>query len=271
MYKMILVILAVGVIAILNGQEQLSTSQEQPKQPEKAILERLEKLEREMAQLKASHYPDLAAELLFNGNANGGRVYNAILDQDRFGVLNSAYFLDGNSAYIDFGDVYNQAFASHSYSFWIKPFSLNREQFLISKGSGGVSGMNISLLENGSIRANFGDLPYTSDFFISTQPLITQSNSWYHIAITIDRDNSLISLYINGVLQPTKTIVRRMNVEASESFSKTVNLTNTEKFIVGSIYHHGESKYKGFFHGVIDEIRIYNRILSIEQIETLAK
>lgn len=253
-------------------------SQENQTEQQKSILQRLEWLEEWVKDPPQISY-GLIGCYPFNGNAKNesrnqadGIIHGATLSEDRYGSFNASYSFNGQS-YIDLGNFFDQAFNSHSYSLWIKPFSTNGEQFIISKGEGGVSGINITLV-NGCIRADYGDLPYTSDIFFISKPLIIKSNVWYHIAVIVDRNNSLLTFYLNGKKQSVDILVRNIlvrknNIEVKEKFAKSIDLRNNKNFLVGSIYGYGE--YRGFFHGVIDDIHIYNRIISENEVQILAK
>jgi len=74
-------------------------------------------------------------------------------------------------------------------------------------------------------------------------------NTWYHVAVTYDRE--YLRLWVNGV-----------NVK---SLAKTESMVaDTYPVRIGS--------YRGideFFHGIIDEVRIYNRALSQSEIKRL--
>ncbi len=72
-------------------------------------------------------------------------------------------------------------------------------------------------------------------------------NQWYHIAGTYDGDR--LRIYQNGILKST-----------SPSYPGTLDV-GTEKLGIGCNFLGGEN-----FGGYIDEVRIYNRALSAEEI-----
>ena len=73
------------------------------------------------------------------------------------------------------------------------------------------------------------------------------NNTWYHILVT--RSGSNFIYYVNGVQKATT--------------SSNLDIRTTENLTIGS---KGASKY---FNGSIDEVRIYNRALSAEEIKEL--
>ena len=77
---------------------------------------------------------------------------------------------------------------------------------------------------------------------------IAETNKWYHIAGTYQANNNT-KIYVNGVLEKTTPI-------------GVTRGTNPNKFWIGeSGYWSGR-----FFNGTIDEVKIYNRALSAEEI-----
>jgi len=79
-------------------------------------------------------------------------------------------------------------------------------------------------------------------------------NQWYHIAYVYD--GSTGKLYINGVLK--------------DSASYTLSTTDS-KVLIGigrAICDPGECGWNNYFNGTIDELRIYDRALSSQEIQT---
>ncbi|MCK4823489.1 LamG domain-containing protein, partial [bacterium] len=72
---------------------------------------------------------------------------------------------------------------------------------------------------------------------------VPQLDEWHHYVLTYNRDKQI--LYING------------EESAQTNFSEAIN-TNTDNLIIGEI-----------FSGSIDEVRIYNKALSEDEIENL--
>ena len=78
---------------------------------------------------------------------------------------------------------------------------------------------------------------------------MAETNKWYHIAGTYQANNN-IKIYVNGVLEKTTSI-------------GVTRGTNPNNFSIGqSLIFPGR-----FFNGTIDEVKIYNRALSAEEIE----
>ncbi len=79
-------------------------------------------------------------------------------------------------------------------------------------------------------------------------PSVIPAGSWSHLALTYD--GAAIRLYVNGVQV------------ASGSRSGTI-ITSTNPLQIG-----GDNLFGQFFHGMIDEVRVYNRALSAAQIQS---
>ena len=87
---------------------------------------------------------------------------------------------------------------------------------------------------------------------ISTYHIISVSDGqWHSIAGVVDRATSLFSIYVDGVQKVTG------------GFDNTWDLTGGTRFSVGS-YGPG-----GFYDGLIDDVRIYNRALSPAEIQAM--
>jgi hypothetical protein len=72
-------------------------------------------------------------------------------------------------------------------------------------------------------------------------------NQWSHLAATYD--GATLKLYINGALAGTKNV--------------TGSITTTN----GAFRIGGNSIWGEWFNGIIDEVRIYNRALSVSEIQ----
>jgi hypothetical protein len=82
---------------------------------------------------------------------------------------------------------------------------------------------------------------------------VIPSNAWTNVAVIVDSQTSLIKTYINGVLT------------SSTSFPSTQAgpYVNSNAFNVGDI---GNGLAADYFSGLIDDVRIYSRVLSPAEI-----
>lgn len=114
----------------------------------------------------------------------------------------------------------------------------------ISQGGGGVSGFVIGVNTAGQIR--LGDA-WTSSAAISNYTLT--AGQWYHVAVTHSSGNAG-QLFINGSL-----------VDTSSSYSVGTTTTG-QNLRFGTQYNNGSLPYPEYWDGQIDEVKIYNTVIS---------
>jgi hypothetical protein len=202
-----------------------------------------------------AHYP-------FEGNANDesengnhGTVYGATLTEDRLGNIDSAYSFDGTDDYIQIADTSNLDLSQEfTIQAWINPNSGYGVQQashidIVSKwGSGGID--NAAYLLGINNQGNI--LPWTysgtaGSYFKGSQTV--PINTWTHVLMARTRNTSKV--YINGAL------------DTSFDNAKLPQNSNYDLFI-------GQEPVGGNnFSGMIDDIRIYNRALSEDEIKAL--
>lgn len=195
----------------------------------------------------------------FNGNANDespnsndGTINGAVLTNDRFGLSNSAYNFDGND-YISIIDDQSIRPINFTISIWCRFDNLNGLQLLLDKhlGSGALDSYEIWFQNNqmwGTIDNQSGFGPFIPPSFV---PNI---QNWDHITYTFDDDNNIQKLFINS------TMVEESSVNISIGY-------DNEPLLIGASNDQQNPKF--FFNGDLDDIRIYNRVLSENEITEL--
>jgi len=195
----------------------------------------------------------------YSGNKNNGRLYNGSnvcsnppnsgcptwVD----GKFGKALSFDGVDDYV-IANTINVPYLT--ISVWVKWFRF----FEDSAGHAIVSNSNYAA--DGYMLYQATDAPYnriqafvyTTSIAVIVSKTLLNTNEWYHVVLTYD--GSFIKLYINGVL------------DNRVAQSGTIKAT-TNPFLIGSTYTTGEAK----FNGIIDEVRIFNRALSEEEIKFL--
>lgn len=91
----------------------------------------------------------------------------------------------------------------------------------------------------------FDELAYTHS---------TNLDEWYHITYTYDDAANTHSMYINGNLVKTEDNYVSIGYD-------------THPLIIGADVENETLSY--FFHGLIDDVRIYDRALTESEVETL--
>lgn len=204
-----------------------------------------------------AYYPFNGNTLDESGNDNHGTSNGGVsFTSDRFGVLNSAGKFNGTDGYIS---VPGKNFTSQDFtiSLHINPNLVQTNLVgIIDKGYNPANSGNNSLFKNWIIRKNN---PSSTDFsfcFSSPSGIIESSgftltaNTWTHLVVT--KNGASIRIYKNGLLM----------VDEIES-SSTINM-NVHSILIG-----GVGSENNYFNGLLDDIRIYNRYLSADEVSTL--
>ncbi|MBS7230291.1 T9SS type A sorting domain-containing protein [Flavobacterium psychroterrae] len=204
----------------------------------------------------------LVAYYPFNGNANdlsgngaNGTVTAATLTSDRFGNSNTAYSFDGVNSYID-AVIPNipKNNSSRTISGWFKTndaFTVpnKNEVSIFNYGTlAKLQRLSLSIYSKGYLEPITGAGFSSDDFYINNFDY--SNNDWYFFTLTYD--GSKLSIFVNGKYVD----------------QKAVNL-NT----IGNIFRIGQrisgDSVKEGFKGTIDDIAIWNRVLTAEEISAL--
>ncbi len=185
----------------------------------------------------------------FTESPSNGVLNEVSLTTDKDNLPNAAFLFQSNDSYITLGAVDKLKLADDkSISFRIKPVvtGANRKGSIFSYGTG----INIGYEEQSSVtRLNitFGN---TSYMLVNLVP-----NQWQSVVVTFKKafsaSTSKAHCYIDGAL----------TMEAEKNTS-THNFTNSIALIGAA----DQSTLTNGFHGSLDELSIYNRVLSSEEI-----
>lgn len=199
-----------------------------------------------------SHYP-------LSGNADdavGGRdgvVTNATLTADRNGVADEAYYFDGNSSYITIADatgVFELQESGYSVSAWIyteDPQTMSTGRIL-SYGGRENNGWQIHTYTwPHEVTAALCD--ETTTYYQTTTTI--SKGYWMHVAFVYE--SNVLKLYVNGVLEDTNT----------HAYSEN---TGNHPLVLGASSYNLEWG----FAGAIDDVRLYNRSITHDEINLLA-
>jgi hypothetical protein len=203
----------------------------------------------------------------FNGNANdsspnanNGTVNGATLTTDRFGNTNSAYSFNGINNYIRINTTLLPSTpTSYTISLWYNTQNFTAQngnpRMLISDRNTGLSSykytINLSTaghLLGGAIYNGSG----TNGNGVTGDAGV--NNNWHNAIFIFDSSISTLYLYIDGSLVNTSTNVTH--------WSSGANPTN-----IG--YWNGFVGASGFFDGKIDDIGIWNIVLTQSEITSL--
>jgi len=198
------------------------------------------------------YYPLDGNAVEANDNGIDGTLMNGVVPaEDRNGNSNGALYFDGLSSYVTFGDVYDMNLDDRSYSIWVKiDRQLSTGQAILAKYIG-FQPYRYSLLTVEGLVYNYVGWNGSSAKSVLTSSTLN-TDGWYLLTTTIDRDGDLIS-YVNG------QEAARMSIAAYSS----ENFESTYHFALG--HNHGDQ----YLQGSLDDLRIYNRVLTAEEVELL--
>ncbi len=191
------------------------------------------------------------------------------LTSDRFGQPNSAVSFDGINQFFratnNIDNILPAGASPRTLCSWIRPTAAPldnsyRINFNYGTGTGGEYCQGLFDLDpSASVKSGLtnctanGFIDLNSPYEVNGVSAIFNSNGqpWHHICHTYD--GNLMLAYINGSFINSR----------SEILNTVVSGTN---YIIGAINSFGSLK----FQGQVDDIRIYNRVLSLAEIRTLA-
>ncbi len=182
-----------------------------------------------------------------SGYNNNGTIYGATWTQ---GISGSALYFDGVDDYVEIpNDTSLNPLFSLTYCVWIQTSNdVYSEQRIISKHHNLYGNGYWVDIDTGYVRARV----YTTGFSPATLFYPAAPATWYFI--TVRYNGARIDLFIDA------TLVDSVNAEG------TID-TNAYNLLIGASNHF--SGPVNFFHGIIDEVRIYNRALSENEIQRL--
>lgn len=211
----------------------------------------------------------LVAYYPFNGNANdvsvnanNGINNGATLTTDRFGNVDSAYFFNGSTEYINVPSSNTLNFQtnnSFTLSYWINATSINTSKVnvIINKqigaGTSSQDGWNSNVEFNRAINLRIQNAPSTVFCDPSSNAGAISNLTNYHITQVFQNGTS--SVYINGI-----------QVSTSAGCLGIIGDNSSNMFIGKPTWTSGNAQG---FNGVIDDIGIWNRALTQQEVATL--
>lgn len=189
-----------------------------------------------------------------SGNGHNGTVYGAILAPDRFGQPNQAYHFDGSSRIF----IANSILVSGSaitLAAWVKPDMVSSNWMNVI--SSGTQNSYVLGLATNSVQGSLNFRP--GSVTDSSASGTMQTNTWTHLAMVYD--GTSCSLFING----SKVASQPANQSLYQDPEAILNIGAYQYYYAGIVYNDG---FSGFV-GTIDEVRIYNRALSSQEIAQL--
>ena len=197
----------------------------------------------------------------YSGQGNDGTLYNdTTYTTGKFG---ESFSFDGVNDYVDMGDTDSLSFGDGTNDFpltvsaWVYSTQTDINDYVLSKGIGYTSGEYSFYIAVGTIYLRICDASaskYQQAYYEGSLPL----NEWVYISATYDGrggDNAAsgISIYYNG---------NEVTTGINENAGYVAMENGAEPLVLG--------KYStSFFNGSIDDVKIFNRSLSSDEIKAL--
>lgn len=190
-----------------------------------------------------------------SGNGNDGTVEGAALKHDRYGNPNSAYQFDGVDDRIVILDNEDFTVSDVTISAWVLTTNKSDYKHIIScYGTNTVDQWYNLYLNSGSGMPQWQVDPGSGSPPIATGTTDLADGAWHHVVGVRDTKNSLLRVYVDGVLEGTCSSI-------STNF-----LNPSTDFWIG-----GQAAWSSrYFDGTIDDVRIYNRVLVENEIYQLS-
>ncbi|MFQ6063646.1 MAG: LamG-like jellyroll fold domain-containing protein, partial [Methanosarcinales archaeon] len=176
-----------------------------------------------------------------SGNGNDGTIHGATWVDGKYG---KALSFDGKNDYVEVPDDESlRLWNSYTLEAWINMKGMSSYGVIVAKRSGSTVNFNYHI----SDAANDRKMASYNGATSVGGTTVLNFNQWYHVAYVYD--SGIIYFYLNG--------------QFDGSASQTSGDANEHSVFIGT--DNGGTKY--YFNGIIDEIRIYNRALSAEEIK----
>lgn len=196
-----------------------------------------------------------------SGNINNGTVNGATLTTDRNGLANAAYSFDGSTNYISVNDNATLDVSNVTVSawFWANDYGTVQQQtqgHIVSKReqSGWGASFQLALEQSSPVNGIWGTYTINGQngwVSYNSNSILTTSN-WIHAVYC--QDNNFAKLFINGSLVANTPVSGGLSV-------------NDLPMWIGARPNAGSLSH--FFHGSLDDIGIWNRALTEQEILAL--
>lgn len=196
-----------------------------------------------------------------SGNGNNGTVNGASLTSDRFSSTNSAYSFNGSSNYISTGYTGILGTNPRAVSFWAKSTTSTTDMAAVAWGDNQFTPNQGTRYDCSFNYMATGPTIDGADCAITYSPVSNIfDNNWHHFVFQFGSVStlSLVQIYQDGVL-----LTQTLHTFQPWSTLSTVNNFNVQ---FGRIIYPSSPSY---FNGQLDDIGIWNRTLSLCEIQQL--
>lgn len=194
-----------------------------------------------------------------SGHGNDGEIHGAVSYVD--GIIGQAASFAGSDCYIDIGNMKYLSKTDFSISLWVKKSGYGRYEGFIGKWNNSGADDNAFLLFNGE--GEKVDCPAFAVYTKKNESHIIQSKKkilagdFSHIVIWWSSSKGM-KLYVNGLLEAQNDSLKGQEIK-NDIYNYTAK--------IGQWGPVREGAYA--LQGILDDVRIYNRILSDVEIKKL--
>lgn len=168
------------------------------------------------------------------------------------GKVGAAFRLDGVDDYVDVGDI--DLPVTFTIDAWVNPASLSSGPIVISSNNGSYY---LQIGGAGELRARVVNAA-TDETQYQTGGGVVSTGTWQHITVTYDGNagaNEKFLFYVNGINVPATASV------SADNGGTPVDSATTTRIGLGPVAN--------YFNGLIDEVEIFSRVLSGEEVGTI--
>lgn len=188
-----------------------------------------------------------------SGTLSGGPVWTT-------GKLGTSLSFNGSGTSVTISQSTVNTSGSYSVAAWVQLSNLNNWSTAVSQDGSNISGFFLQYTSPGA-GADGGKFAFSlvsadsvsGTSVRATSPFSPNANVWYHLIGVYDSSSNTSKLYVNGALVGTRSVTAAWNATGSTVI--------------------GRAKWGGgpvdFWPGLIDDVRIYNRVLSDADVSSL--
>ena len=201
-----------------------------------------------------------------SGNGLDGYVNGAVPGKDRCDIDRRAYFFDGDQDYITIGDITNlDGLTSMSISVWIYSDGIkdSNSGTIISKHYAEGNSERVFIFDlypDNTVRLCIYGADGNADWEKQRTIYPIPKSQWNHVVVNWSGQKHKFQFYVNG-----KEVASRYESNAN----KPDRIYNKNSVLMVGGTQYGKNKTDYMFNGRIDELRIYSRELTYEEVLSL--
>lgn len=223
-----------------------------------------------------AHYPLNGHPDDFSGNSNHGKITGAVPASGRSGKDNTAFLFNGSSNVISLPKPFfeGKRVSQFTLSITFKLNALSKTASALWAKNGFWQGASVSITPEGKLQFGSSIPTFQYQNCISDMNVV-EPNKWYNVVVIYDNTNC--SLYLNGTKIATKNSTLNQggskisdNMAGFVDFAQTAGGNSNGTNLIGCANSISTGN-TDFTNGVIDDFRLYNRILINSEILYLSK